>query len=82
VASPSAWSKGWACCRATVVAEDVKALDQDSRAVLRKHGVRFGQFTIFLPLLLKPAPTRLRLVLWSLAKACRTPSPKARRPVW
>jgi ATP-dependent RNA helicase SUPV3L1/SUV3 len=29
--------------------------------------VRFGQFTVFLPLLLKPAPTRLRLVLWSLA---------------
>jgi len=51
-----------------VVAEDVKALDQDSRSVLRRHGVRFGQFTIFLPLLLKPAPTRLRLVLWSLAK--------------
>jgi ATP-dependent RNA helicase SUPV3L1/SUV3 len=48
------------------VAEDVKALDQDSRAALRKHGVRFGQFTIFLPLLLKPAATRLRLVLWSL----------------
>ncbi len=50
------------------VAEDVKALDQDARGVLRKHGVRFGQFTIFLPLLLKPAPTRLRLVLLSLAK--------------
>ena len=50
------------------VADDVKALDQDARAVLRKHGVRFGQFTIFMPLLLKPAPTRLRLVLWSLAK--------------
>ncbi len=50
------------------VAEDVKALDQDSRAALRKHGVRFGQFTIFMPLLLKPAPTRLRLVLWSLAQ--------------
>ena len=49
------------------VAEDVKALDQDSRSVLRRHGVRFGQFTIFLPPLLKPAPTRLRLVLWSLA---------------
>jgi ATP-dependent RNA helicase SUPV3L1/SUV3 len=30
--------------------------------------VRFGQFTIFMPLLLKPAPTRLRLVLWSLSK--------------
>jgi ATP-dependent RNA helicase SUPV3L1/SUV3 len=48
------------------VANDVKELDQDSRGALRKHGVRFGQFTIFLPLLLKPAPTRLRLVLWSL----------------
>ena len=48
------------------VASEVKELDQDARALLRKHGVRFGQFTIFMPLLLKPAPTRLRLVLWSL----------------
>ncbi|HQY43664.1 MAG TPA: helicase-related protein [Paracoccaceae bacterium] len=48
------------------VADEVKALDQDARGVLRKHGVRFGQYTIFLPLLLKPAPTRLRLLLWSL----------------
>ena len=50
------------------VAEEVKGLDQESRASLRKHGVRFGQYTVFLPLLLKPAPTRLRLVLWSLAE--------------
>jgi len=49
------------------VADEVKALDQDARGALRKHGVRFGQFTVFLPLLLKPAPTRLRLVLWALA---------------
>lgn len=49
-------------------ADEVKALDQDARGALRKHGVRFGQFTIFLPLLLKPAPTRLRLVLWALSK--------------
>ncbi|MBY6166104.1 disulfide oxidoreductase [Pseudooceanicola nitratireducens] len=49
------------------VADDVKQLDQDARGALRKHGLRFGQFTIFMPLLLKPAPTRLRLVLWSLA---------------
>ena len=48
------------------VADEVKALDQDMRGLLRKHGVRFGQYTIFQPLLLKPAPTRLRLVLWSL----------------
>mmetsp|Transcript_27337 Transcript_27337/g.50116 ORF Transcript_27337/g.50116 Transcript_27337/m.50116 type:complete len:935 (+) Transcript_27337:607-3411(+) len=50
------------------VADEVKALDQDARGALRKHGIRFGQFTIFMPLLLKPAPTRLRLVLWSLAQ--------------
>ncbi|MBC7737721.1 MAG: helicase, partial [Candidatus Saccharibacteria bacterium] len=48
------------------VTNEVKELDQESRSALRKHGVRFGQFTIFLPLLLKPAATRLRLVLWSL----------------
>ena len=50
------------------VADEVKALDQDARGALRKHGIRFGQFTIFMQLLLKPAPTRLRLVLWSLQK--------------
>ena len=48
------------------VATEVKELDQEARGALRKHGVRFGQFTVFLPALLKPAPTRLRLVLWSL----------------
>ncbi len=50
------------------VADEVKQLDQEARGALRKHGIRFGQFTIFMPLLLKPAPTRLRLVLWSLSK--------------
>ncbi len=50
------------------IADDVKGLDQEGRASLRKHGVRFGQYTVFLPLLLKPAPTRLRLVLWSLSQ--------------
>jgi ATP-dependent RNA helicase SUPV3L1/SUV3 len=50
------------------VANEVRDLDQEARGALRKHGMRFGQFTIFMPLLLKPAPTRLRLVLWSLAK--------------
>ncbi|HSF96168.1 MAG TPA: helicase-related protein, partial [Thermohalobaculum sp.] len=48
------------------IADDIKALGQDERGQLRKHGVRFGQHNIFMPLLLKPAPTRLRLILWSL----------------
>ncbi|WP_210527900.1 helicase-related protein [Rubellimicrobium arenae] len=50
------------------VADEVKQLDPEARTALRKHGVRLGQFTVFLPALLKPAPTRLRLVLWSLSK--------------
>jgi len=48
------------------VAGVVKDLDQDARGALRKHGVRFGQYTIFQQALLKPAPTRLRLVMASL----------------
>ena len=48
------------------VANEVKELDQEARGALRKHGIRFGQYTIFQQALLKPAPTRLRLVLWSL----------------
>ncbi len=50
------------------VAAEVKDLDQTARGQLRRHGVRFGQFTVFMAALLKPAPTRLRLVLWSLQK--------------
>ncbi|MEQ1524518.1 MAG: hypothetical protein ABL936_24930, partial [Aestuariivirga sp.] len=34
--------------------------------VLRAQGVRFGAFHIFTPLLLKPAATELRLLLWAL----------------
>ncbi|MBV6656310.1 MAG: DEAD/DEAH box helicase [Devosiaceae bacterium] len=51
------------------VADDVKALDQDARATLRKHGVRFGAYTLFVPHLLKPAPVSLLATLWALAKA-------------
>ena len=48
------------------IAKDVKELDQEGRGLLRKHGVRFGQHTVFMPALLKPAPTRLRIALWAL----------------
>ncbi|WP_285672694.1 helicase-related protein [Paralimibaculum aggregatum] len=50
------------------IADDIKALAQEERALLRKHGVRFGQHTIFMPALLKPKPTQLRLLLWSLSE--------------
>ncbi|MDQ0475370.1 ATP-dependent RNA helicase SUPV3L1/SUV3 [Labrys wisconsinensis] len=48
------------------VAEDLKQLDQDQRASLRKHGVRFGAYHIYLPALMKPAPRTLAVQLWAL----------------
>ena len=48
------------------VADDVKALDQAQRATLRKHGVRFGAYHIYVPALLKPAPRALAAELWVL----------------
>ncbi|HEU5019494.1 MAG TPA: helicase-related protein [Pseudolabrys sp.] len=48
------------------VAEEVKSLDQPSRATLRKYGVRFGAYHIYLPALLKPAPRALATQLWAL----------------
>lgn len=48
------------------IADDLKSLPQDSRKLLRAHGVRFGQHAIFVFSALKPEATRLRLLLWSL----------------
>jgi ATP-dependent RNA helicase SUPV3L1/SUV3 len=48
------------------VAEEVKGLDQPARATLRKYGVRFGAYHIYLPSLLKPAPRTLATQLWAL----------------
>jgi len=48
------------------IAEDIRSLDQESRAALRRLGVRFGAYHIFLPTLLKPAPAGLVTLLWAL----------------
>lgn len=48
------------------VAEAVKGLDQTARANLRKYGVRFGAYHVYIPTLLKPAPRLLALQLWAL----------------
>ena len=48
------------------VRNQVKAFDQNSRAALRKHGVRFGAYYIYVPTVLKPASRTLALQLWGL----------------
>lgn len=48
------------------VSDEIRSLDQDARGQLRKYGVRFGAFNIYIPVLLKPAPVELTLLLWAL----------------
>jgi len=48
------------------IADEVKALDQESRAGMRALGVRFGAHHIYVPTLLKPGPASLLAVLWSV----------------
>jgi ATP-dependent RNA helicase SUPV3L1/SUV3 len=48
------------------IASDIRALDQDARGLLRRRGVRFGAYHIFIPILLKPAPAALATLLWAL----------------
>ena len=56
------------------VAEEVKGLEQAARATLRKYGVRFGAYHLYLPNLLKPGPRALAVQLWALKEA--TPDTK------
>src|SRR6185369_15758022 len=62
-------SEGLGVLERQKVAEDVKGLDQPARASLRKYGVRFGAYHIYLPLLLKPAIRALATQLWALKNA-------------
>ncbi len=48
------------------IAEEMRALEQDARAALRRLGVRFGAYHIFVPALLKPGPAGLVTLLWAL----------------
>jgi len=49
------------------VADDLKNLDQDMRSIMRHNGVRFGAYHVFIPLLLKPAPSQLVCLLWAIS---------------
>ena len=60
--------------------DDLKQIDQDERAKLRKIGVRFSEYTLHMPALLKPAPARLLTLLWALwadRNPAETPPAKA-----
>ncbi|MEL7486745.1 MAG: helicase-related protein, partial [Pseudomonadota bacterium] len=46
--------------------DELKKLEQEERAKMRRLGMRFGEYTLFVPALLKPAPAGLLTMLWSL----------------
>src|SRR6201992_3463755 len=49
----------------TKIATEMKDLVEPSRASLRKYGVRFGAYHIYVPPLLKPAARALASLLWA-----------------
>ncbi|RZO66403.1 MAG: hypothetical protein EVA70_06645 [Parvularculaceae bacterium] len=48
------------------LATELKQLPQNERSKLRKLGVRFGEYTLHMPSLLKPGPASLLTLLWAL----------------
>ncbi len=50
------------------VSDFLKKLNQDQRKVLRKIGVKFGRYHIFLFKLFKPSSVSLRILLWKIFK--------------
>lgn len=51
------------------IVETLAEMNQTVRAKLRKHGVRFGTYDIFMPALLKPLQARGLAMLWSTLNA-------------
>ena len=60
------------------VADDVKGLSQDARAGLRKFGIRFGAYHLYLPGLIKPAPRALAAQLYALKHGDRRRAQRSR----
>lgn len=54
------------------IADDIRQLDQEARGQLRRYGVRFGAFNIFIPSLLKPAASDLLILLWTMNRGKET----------
>ena len=45
---------------------ELRSLDQDQRKGLRRFGVRIGSTSIYIPFILKPHATELRLAAWAM----------------
>lgn len=50
-----------------IVAEELKALDNEARKALRRFGIRIGSTSLYIPFILKPHATEIRLMMWAMA---------------
>lgn len=49
----------------SVVGKELRSLDQEARKGLRRFGIRIGTTSLYMPLVLKPHATEMRLSLWA-----------------
>ncbi len=59
-------SEGFGVIDRAEIADEVRNLDQETRAGLRALGVRFGAYHLYVPALLKPASASFLSMLWAL----------------
>ena len=48
------------------VANDLRQMDQEARKGLRRFGIRIGASNLYIPFVLKPHATELRLIMWAM----------------
>jgi len=51
----------------SAVDDDLRQLDQDARKGLRRFGIRIGASSLYIPIIMKPHATELRLAMWAMA---------------
>jgi ATP-dependent RNA helicase SUPV3L1/SUV3 len=52
----------------TEIDNDLRQIDQEARKGLRRFGIRIGASSLYIPILLKPHATELRLMMWAMEK--------------
>jgi ATP-dependent RNA helicase SUPV3L1/SUV3 len=52
----------------TDIDNDLRQIDQEARKGLRRFGIRIGASSLYIPILLKPHATELRLMMWAMEK--------------
>ncbi|MGE0152591.1 MAG: helicase-related protein [Reyranellaceae bacterium] len=57
------------------IEEQLAALDETSRKVLGRLGVRLGIYTVYLPTMLKPAALKVRALLYAVARGLESVPP-------